>query len=221
LKVAYPWRSEQRIWGSPLYVFGTTDASPAVKVTVNEEEVTLFDYRKGNFLTLVDVPQEKEFPIAVTASRGGKSTSIERTVIYPKYWEEMPREPLAIHTSHVQPREEQVLGSPEAEAVFQIGNRSDEIAMEEVTDNLPWPLEGKGIYSGTYTVKEEDVPFFRETAAQTITVTLRRGAQEVSQQLPGQVRFVSSLLSRIVEVTNKYFCPEPLHPGWGWYTHLS
>ena len=47
LKVAYPWRSEQRIWGSPLYVFGTTDASPAVKVTVNEEEVTLFDYRKG------------------------------------------------------------------------------------------------------------------------------------------------------------------------------
>jgi hypothetical protein len=26
LKVAYPWRSEQRIWGSPLYVFGTTDA---------------------------------------------------------------------------------------------------------------------------------------------------------------------------------------------------
>lgn len=215
LKVAYPWRSEQRIWGSPLYVFGTTDASPAVKVTVNEEEVTLFDYRKGNFLTLVDVPQEKEFPIAVMASRGGKSTSIERTVIYPKYWEEMPREPLAIHASHVQPREEQVLregdqlkviiqGSPEAEAVFQIGNRSDEIAMEEVTDNLPWPLEGKGIYRGTYTVKEEDVPFFRETAAQTITVTLRRGAQEVSQQLPGQVRFVSSLLSRIVEVTNKY-----------------
>jgi len=215
LKVAYPWRSEQRIWGSPLYVFGTTDASPAVKVTVNEEEVTLFDYRTGNFLTLVDVPQEKEFPIAVTTSRGGKSSIIERTVIYPKYWEEMPREPLAIHESHVQPREDQVLregdqlkviiqGSPEAKAVFQIGDRADEIAMEEVTDNLPWPLEGEGIYMGSYTVREEDVPFFGETSPQTITVTLRRGDQEVSQQLPGQVSFASDLLSRIVEVTNKY-----------------
>jgi len=213
LKVAYPWRSEQRIWGSPLYVFGTTDASPAVKVSVNKEEVDLFDYRSGNFLSLIDVPKEKEFPIAVTASRGGKSTSIERTIIYPDYWEEMPRDPLAIHSSHMQPREDQVLregdqlkvmiqGSPEAEAVFQIGNRSKEIAMAEVTDDLPWPLEGQGIYMGSYTVKEEDIPFFGETEAQTIKVNLRRGDLEVSQGLPGQVRFASGLLSRIVEVTN-------------------
>jgi len=213
LQVAWPWRAEQRIWGSPLYVFGTTDASPTVRVTVNQEEVTLFDYRSGNFLTLVEVPQEEELPIVVTSSRGDKSTSIERTVNYPKYWEEMSREPLTIHSSNVQPREDQVLregdqlkvmiqGSPEAEAVFQIGNVSDEIAMAETTDDLPWPLEDEGIYMGTYTVKEEDGPFFRETAAHPITVTLRREDQEIRRVLPARVSFASSLLSRIVEVTN-------------------
>jgi N-acetylmuramoyl-L-alanine amidase len=213
LKVAWPWRKEQRIWGSPLYVFGTTDASPAVSVTVNTEEVTLFDYRTGNFLTLVEVPQEKEFPIVVTSSRGDKSTSIERIVNYPKYWEEMPREPLAIHESHLQPRDDQLLregdqlkvmiqGSPQAEAVFQIDNLSDEIAMAEKTDNLPWPLEGEGVYIGAYTVKEEDIPFFGESAAHPITVTLRRENQEIRRELPAKVSFASSLLSHIAEVTN-------------------
>jgi len=215
LKVAYPWRSEQRIWGSPLYVFGTTDALPAVKVSVNAEEVAMFDYRTGNFLTLIKVPKEKEFPVTIIASRDGKSTLIERTVIYPYYWKEMPQDPLAIHSSNVQPREEQVLkegdelkviiqGSPEAEAIFQIGDRSNQVVMEEVVNDLPWPLEGRGIYMGSYTVQAKDVPFFRETAPQTITVTLRRGDKEVSQELPGRVRFASGLLSRIVEVTNRH-----------------
>jgi N-acetylmuramoyl-L-alanine amidase len=211
LKVAYPRRSKQQIGGSPLFVFGTTDPSPAVEVTVNDREVEKFDFRTGNFLTLVDVPEEREFSIVVTASRGGKQTSIERTVIYPPLWEEMPQNPLAIHASHSQPEQDQVLrkgdklkviiqGSPEAEAVFQIGDRSNEVAMQEVSD-LPSPLEGQGIYLGSYTVQAEDVPFLGETSPQIITVTLRRGDEEVSRELTGRVRFASSLLSRIVEVT--------------------
>lgn len=211
LKVAYPSRSEQRISGSPLFVFGTTDPSPAVEVTVNDQEVEKFDFRTGNFLTLVDVPEEREFSIVVTASRGGERTSIERTVIYPRLWEEIPQNPLAIHANHIQPDQDQVLrkgdklkviiqGSPEAEAVFQIGDSSNEVAMQEV-NNLPWPLEGQGIYMGSYTVQAEDVPFSGETSPQIITVTLRRGDEEVSRELTGRVRFTSSLLSRIVEVT--------------------
>ena len=211
LKVAYPRRSEQQIGGSPLFVFGTTDPSPAVKVTVNDKEVEKFDFRTGNFLTLIEVPEEREFSIVVTARRGGKQTSIERTVIYPHLWEEMPQNPLAIHASHSQPEQDQVLrkgdklkviiqGSPEAEAVFQIGNRSNQVAMQEVND-LPWPLEGQGIYMGSYTVQAEDVPFLGETSPQIITVTLRRGDKEVNRELTGRVRFASSLLSRIVEVT--------------------
>jgi N-acetylmuramoyl-L-alanine amidase len=213
LQVAWPWRKEQRIWGSPLYVFGTTDASPAVIVTVNEQEVELFDYRTGNFLTLVEVDQGKDFPIAITACRGGKASSIERSVYYPTYWQEMPEEPLAIHESNLQPREDQILregnqlrvmcqGSPEVEATFRIGNRAVEIPMEQTTDNLPWPLEGEGIYMGTYTVKEEDVPFHRETEPQSITITLKREDEVVSRELPGKVSFASSLLTQIAEVTN-------------------
>jgi len=212
LNVAYPWRSEQRIWGSPLFVFGTTDPSPAVRVTVNDKEVEKYDFRTGNFLTLVEVPKDEEFSIVVEARRGGKSTSVERTVNYPHSWEEMPREPLAIHSTYLQPKQDQVIrkgdrlrvmiqGSPEAEAVFQIGGNLHEIAMKEI-DDLPWPLQGKGIYAGSYTIRAEDVPFFGETSPQAITVTLRRGNKEVSRELPGRVSFVSSLLSRIVEVTN-------------------
>jgi len=212
LKVAYPRRSKQQIGGSPLFVFGTTDPSPAVEVTVNDKEVEKFDFRTGNFLTLVEVPEEREFSIVVTASRGGKQTSIERTVIYPPHlWKEMPQNPLAIHANYSQPKQDQVLrkgdqlkviiqGSPEAEAVFQIGDRSNEVAMQKVSD-LPSPLKGQGIYLGSYTVQAEDVPFWGETLPQIITVTLRRGDKEVSRELTGRVRFASSLLSRIVEVT--------------------
>jgi N-acetylmuramoyl-L-alanine amidase len=212
LKVAYPRGSKQQIGGSPLFVFGTTDPSPAVEVTVNDKEVKKFDFRTGNFLTLVDVPEEKEFSIVVKASRGGKQTSIERTVIYPHLlWEEMPSNPLAIHASYSQPKLDQVLregdqlkvviqGSPGAEAVFRIGDRSNQVAMQEVHD-LPSPLKGQGIYLGSYTVQAEDAPFLGETSPQIIKVTLRRGDKEVSRELKGRVRFASSLLSPIVEVT--------------------
>ena len=193
-------------------MFGKTDPSPAVRVTVNDKEVEKFDFRTGNFLTLVEVPKDEEFSIVVEARSSGKSTSVERTVNYPHLWEEMPREPLAVHSTYLQPKQDQVIrkgdrlkviiqGSPEAEAVFQVGDSPYEVAMKEV-DDLPWPLQGKGVYVGRYTVRAEDVPFFGETSPQTITVTLRRGDKEISRELPGRVSFASSLLSRIVEVTD-------------------
>jgi N-acetylmuramoyl-L-alanine amidase len=211
LKVAYPSQSEQRIWGSPLFVFGTTGPSSSVKVTVNNEEVKKFDYRTGNFLTLVEVPEEEEFPIVVAASRGRERTLIERTVFYPRLWEELPRDPLAIHPTHRQPQQDQTLikgdklrviiqGSPDAEAVFQIGSNSNKVSMEEI-DDLSLPLEGRGLYLGSYTLQTEDIPLLGETEPQVITVTLRRDDKEVSCELPGKVRFASGLPSHIVEVT--------------------
>lgn len=210
LNVAYPSGIEQKINGSPLFVFGSTDSSPEIRVTVNDEEVKKFDYRTGNFLTLVEIPIDEEFPIVVTASRKGEQTSVERSVIYPRPWQEMPIHPLSIHHSHVQPIDDQVLtksdqlivmvqGSPEVEAVFRIGKNSKEIKMEEILD-LPEPLEGRGVYMGSYTVQAEDIPILGVSSPQIITVTLKREGQKVSKELPGKVFFVSDLPFRIVEV---------------------
>src|SRR6056297_487134 len=133
LNVAYPSQEEQMIWNSPLYVFGSTNPSSEVKVTVNNEEVQIFDYRTGNFLTLVEIPEGERLPIIVTASRGRERISIEKKVIYPQIWEELSKSPLAIHPTRMQPQQHQILtegdelrvmfqGSPEAEATFQIGD---------------------------------------------------------------------------------------------------
>jgi N-acetylmuramoyl-L-alanine amidase len=211
LRVAYPNQTGQRIRGNPIFVFGSTTPSQEVKVTVNEVEVEKFDHRTGNFLTLVEVPTGIEFPIKVTATIQGEETSLERKVIYEPVWQEMPIHPLAIHATNVVPKQDQVLeegdrlrvivqGSPEAEAVFRIGRNSQEITMVEL-DILPSPLEGKGVYIGSYLVKKEDVPLLGDSDPQTITVTLRRANNQVSRELPGKVVFTSGIPSRIVEVT--------------------
>ena len=213
LNVAYPAQEEQMIWNSPLHVFGSTNPSSEVKLTVNNEEVQIFDYRTGNFLTLVEVPEGERLPIIVTASRGREGISIERTVIYPQVWEEIPISPLAIHPTCMQPQQNQILtegdelkvmfqGSPEAEATFQIGDNSNKVFMEELNDsNLP--LEGRGIYLGSYTIQEQDIPSLQETIPQTITVTLRRGDKEVSRELPGKISFSSKLPIKVVEVVDE------------------
>ena len=98
---------------------------------------------------------------------GEEETSLERTVVYEPTWQEMPEEPLAIHSANVQPREDQILGegelgrvivqgSPGAEAAFKIGNSGAEVAMEELSI-LPASLNGRGIYLGSYPVKESDI----------------------------------------------------------------
>jgi len=211
LKVAYPVQSGQKISGNPIFVFGCTTPFREVTVSVNGVEVEKFDYRTGNFLTLVEVPEGVEFPIKVTAALNGEETSLEKTVIYQPSWQEMPIEPLAIHPLNVQPKQNQVLeegsqlrviiqGSPQAEAVFRIGNDLKEIPMDEI-DTLSSPFEGKGVYLGSYIVNKEDIPSTGKTDAQVITVTLSRGNEQISRELPGKVIFSSGIPSRKVEVT--------------------
>lgn len=211
LHVAYPSQTAQRIGNSPLYVFGKAEPSTEVTVTVNDENVQRFDSRTGHFLTLVEVPEGEEFSIVVAASRGGERTSVERKVFYPRIWEEMPQDPLAIHASHALPVQDQALregdqlnvfiqGSPGAEAVFRIGERIHEVLMMEIND-LPETLKGRGFYRGSYTVQAEDVPSLGKTSPQTITVILQREGHKVSRTLPGRICFDSGLSPHIVEVT--------------------
>lgn len=210
LNVAFPSQPEQIIGKSPVYVFGTTDPSSEMRVTVNDKEVERFDPRTGNFLTLVDIPEEVKFPIVVVASRGRVQTSIERSVVYPRIWKEFPLTPLAIHAVHIQPKQDQILregdelrviiqGSPEADAVFRIGNNPNEILMEDISGLHGLPTI-PGIYMGSYVVKSQDVPLMGDASPQSITVTLRREDKEVSRELPGKVIFSSGLPLRIVKV---------------------
>ncbi len=191
-------------------MFGSTDPSPKVKVSVNNQEVEKFDFRTGNFLTLVDVPKEENFKIKVIASNGEKRTTIERTVFYPLTWKEMELDPLAIHSNNVQPKEDQILregnelrvmiqGSPKAQAFFRIGDSSEEISMQEMSSTSS-PLETRGVYFGSYTVQVKDTPLIGETSPRAIKVILRRGNQEVTQELPGKVRFAAELPLNIIEV---------------------
>lgn len=213
LNVAYPSQTEITIWKSPLFVFGTTDSSPDIKVTVNGKEVQLHDYRTGNFLTLVDILEGEKTPIVITASRDDEQVSIERMVYYPKIWEAMPISPLTIHSTRTQPQRDQVLtvgdklrvmfqGSPEAEAIFRIGENLNEVLMEEL-NNPDLPLEGRGIYKGSYIIKEQDAHLMNGMGTQAITVTLRRGNEQISKKLPGRVSFSSQLPIKIIEVVRK------------------
>jgi len=210
LRVAYPSQAEQKIWNSPLYVFGQTDASPDVRVTVNDKEVEKFDPRTGNFLTLVDIPQDKDFPVVVSVSRGMHQNSVTKKVFYPSIWQEMPEEPLSIHSSYLQPRQDQILkegdqlivafqGSPGAEASFCIGKQKNEIIMEESRNNV-FPTLIRGIYTGSYIVQAKDIPLLRDGALQSITVTLYRRGKQISRKLPGRVSFISGFPLRIIEV---------------------
>ncbi len=213
LKVAYPGGDRQIIRGNPIFVFGCTTPSAEVKVTVNGVEVEKFDYRTGNFLTLVEVPQGIEFPIKVAANIDGEEISLERTVIYEPFWREMPATPLAIHPLSVQPRENQVLrkgdllrvavqGSPSAEALFRIGSNREEVKMEEIKP-LSAAFSGKGIYQGSYLIEDSDIPSTGEASPQVITVTLRRGGEQISRELPGKVSFSSGTPSQMVEVSGE------------------
>lgn len=213
LHLSFPSQSPQTISASPLYIFGSTEPSEKVKVTVNGVEVQIFDPRTGHFLSLVEIPPEVNFIIQVTAKWDHGENTIEKTVFLPSGWQEMPINPLAIHPTHFQPKQDQILkvgdqlrvivqGSPDASAVFQIGQHLLDIPMEEVNNlkNLP---DGRGIYKGVYTVLEEDVRFINGETGLPVIITLSRDNLKVQKELPGSIRFLEEFPLRVFRVIGK------------------
>ncbi len=213
LHVAYPPHSPFYYYDTSLFLFGTTRSYARVDITVNGEPVQKYDPRTGNFLTMVEIPQGEEYSIEVKAAYEEGSTSIERTVIYPDWWEAMPWSPLDIHSTRLIPSENQVLspgdelqvavqGSPGAAAYFQIGYEGSLIPMTELEYPTGPPGNG-GIYGGTYEVGWDDVPSAGQTRFLPIIVTLSRDGNQISREMPGQVSFTSDLPYKIVEVKDR------------------
>jgi len=220
LNVTYPPGTETYHYADTIYVFGTTDSYSQVEVRVNEEPVDRHDPRTGNFLTMVDLPRGEEVPIKIEATDERGTTVIKRSAIYPDGWQKMSDEPLAFHSMHLIPSQNQVLSpgdtlhvafqaTPGASAYFQVGG-SGLIRMTEYES--PWGSEGEGgIYRGTYTVSENDAPGSGTSAPMPVTGHLYRGNQHQSRQMPGQASFTARPVYQIIEVTDQ----EEL--GWfGW-----
>lgn len=226
LHIAYPPDSPFTYYGNSLFVFGTTNSFSQIDVTVNDEPVEILDSRTGNFLTMVDIPRGEYFPLVFKAIGPDGITTVEKSVIYPDWWEAMPPDPLAFHPTRKTPRENQVLrtgdilhiafqGSPGGEASFQIGNNSSSYDMVERLFPSGPPGRG-GIYTATYTVKEEDSPAAGISTAQQITVTLKKEGKEVSTMLPETVAFLSGPLYSVIEIY-----PEHVLKNSGWLYHIQ
>ncbi len=221
LHVAYPPEQQISYYADSLFVFGTTQSYSQVNVTVNGEPVDMLNRKTGNFLTMVDIPRGEEFTILVEASDGLETTTVERSVIFPKALESMPEEPLELHATHLIPGQDQVLnpgdtlrivarGSPGATAHYQLGDGSY-IKMTEL--EYPNGPQGKGgIYTATYTVSEYDAPASGLSDTMTITVYLSRNEEQVSLEFPGTVAFFSNTPYKIIEVK-----PQPELKFGGWF----
>lgn len=211
LNVAYPPAGNPFYYHADrLFVFGTTNALSKVEVTVNGDPVEIFDPRSGNFLTMTDLPRGEKAVIVVEANRGSETVLVERPVIYPDWWQKMSYHPLSISTRGLIPAERQVLragdylqvvfqGSPGAQARFRLGDAGDWYSMTERQYPGGPPGEG-GIYTASLRVDQSLLPQSGISAARTITVSLRRGEEQINRVLPGRVAFLSEPVYRYLEV---------------------
>jgi N-acetylmuramoyl-L-alanine amidase len=222
LHVSYPPEYQISYYADSLFVFGTTQSYSQVDVIVNGKPVDMLNQKSGNFLTMVDIPRGEEFTIRVEASDGIETTTVERTAIYPKGLETMPEEPLDIHSSHLVPREDQILnpgdtlrivvrGSPGAAAYYQIGT-GNYLQMTELEYPTGPPGRG-GIYTAVYTVSAYDAPIEGVSDTMPVKVILDKGGEKISRELPGQVEFFSDLPYKVVEVKDE---SELKFSGWLW-----
>jgi N-acetylmuramoyl-L-alanine amidase len=222
LHVAYPPDRELfYYYGESLFVFGTTQSYARVKVMVNGKPAELHDLRSGNFLTMVEIPRGEEITVIVQATGAGGTTTVERRVFYPTWWEQMDREPLQIHATRLIPADDQLIGagdvlqvafqgSPGAEAWYKIGNRDSIYQMTE--RSYPGGPAGEGgIYTATYKVSENDLPQNGVSAYQPVTVYLSRDDEEISRLLPGRVAFMAVAPYKTVEVKAEH---ELKNRGW-------
>ncbi len=212
LHVSYPPEYQISYYADSLFVFGTTQSYSQVDVTVNGKPVDMLNRKTGNFLTMVDIPHGEEYSVRVEASDGIKTTTVERTVIYPEGLQAMAEEPLEIHSSHLLPRENQILnpgetlkivarGSPGATAYYQIGE-GNYVQMTELEYPTGPPGRG-GIYSAVYTVEANDAPAEGISDTMPVTVILDKGGEQVSRELPGQVAFISNIPYKLVVVKDE------------------
>jgi N-acetylmuramoyl-L-alanine amidase len=222
LNVAYPPEAGVfYYYGESLFVFGTTSSFSQVDVTVNGEPVELLDPRSGNFLTMVDIPRGEETLITVEAANAGGSTTVERLVLYPTWWEKMSLEPLEIHPTRMVPSGRQVLkegdtlqvafqGSPGGEAMFRIG---DGDTWHSMTERLypGGPSGDGGIYTAVYRASGLDLPDSGMTEALPVTVSLRKGDRQVTRNLSGSVVFLADFPYKILEVRAEH---ELKNRGW-------
>ncbi len=210
LHVAYPPEGLFTYYGNKLFVFGTTQSYSNANVTVNDQPVEIIDYRTGNFLTMIDIPRGEDYPVVVKAADQYGETAVERKVIYPEWWNKMPRDPLAFHSSRMLPAENQVLragdrvqiafqGSPGADAFFKIGSSENLYEMTERLYPAGSPGSG-GIYTAVFVVSEDDVPESGVTTPLDITVTMQKGDNRITRKMPGSIAFYAGETLKTVRV---------------------
>jgi len=222
LHVAYPPEREPfYYYGESLFVFGTTQSYARIEVKVNGEPAELHDLRSGNFLTMVDIPRGEEKTVTVQATGAGGTTTVERRVIYPTWWEQMDSDPLQMHTTRLVPAGDQLIGtgdvfqvafqgSPGAEAWYKIGSRDGIYQMTE--RSYPGgPVGEGGVYTATYEVSENDLPETGVSAYQPVTVYLSRGEENISRLLSGRIAFMADAPYKTVEVKAEH---ELKNRGW-------
>jgi len=211
LHVAYPPAADPfYYYDETLFVFGTTQSFALVDVKVNGEPVELLDRRSGNFLTMIEFPRGQEFVVTVEATGESGTTRVERTVLYPDWWQAMPAEPLAIHSSRVVPADRQVLregeslhvafqGSPGGSASYQVGSGGEWRQMTE--RSYPGgPAGNGGIYTASFRVSSTDIPPGTMDMELPVSVKLDRGGEQISRTLPGSVVVLSDQPYKILEV---------------------
>ncbi|MBW6463194.1 MAG: N-acetylmuramoyl-L-alanine amidase [Firmicutes bacterium] len=214
LNVAYPPVSGFKYYGDKLFVFGTTESFKNIDVLVNGVPVEILDQRTGNFLTMVSIPRGEEYSIVVEASDGKGVTVIERTVLYPGLWQAMPGEPLAIHPTLLIPGEDQILkagdplrvafqGSSGGEASFWIGDNSNRFSMTELAYPAGPAGEG-GIYAASYQTDESFIPDSGISEPMKITISLKKGEEEVIRELPGRITIFAGPFYKIIEIRDEY-----------------
>ncbi len=216
LHLVYPPADGQVVDSRTFYVLGST--TPDATLKVNGAPVELEP--NGAFLTMVTVPAGAS-TLTLEASKGGETTRMTRSVVFPAPWTTSPVSPATIEKGRLRPAREQVLqpgdvlrvfmkGSPGGKATFSIGNFKVSLPMVESTeyverdsgealfgDGTKTTLirDVRGLYSGTYVVQPGDQV---NSAIIGFKLVMPNG-EAATAVAPGRVTLESSAIPRIAE----------------------
>ncbi len=227
LQVAYPPEGDPfYYYDENLFIFGTTSALTKAEVTVNGEPVDILDPLTGNFLTMAKITGGEETLFLIEARLGNEIMQLERSVLFPAWWQKMPPDPLQIGPRGMIPTERQVLqpgdfllvafqGSPGGEAYFRIGENSEWYPMTE-RQYPGGPPGAGGIYTAKIMVDQSLLSLVGSNLPLPIFVSLRQGEERVSRTLPGSLVLVDGPVYRYLEVK-----PEEELKNRGWLYHVD